>query len=114
MCKQCTVAIKLINLSVKIPTGIPPNMKNSINCMYLSFLPTNPIGTILTALETGTSLSADPNIASRHEACVSILERLLDKIRIVPGACLRDSRDRRNLDQAILANGDKTIESYGS
>ena len=73
--------------------------------MYLSFLPTNPIGTILTTLETGTSLSTDPNIASRHETCVSILERLLDKIRIVPGACLRDSRDRRNLDQATLANG---------
>ena len=68
---------------MKIPTSIAPNMKNSINCMYLSFLPTKPIGTILTALEPGTSLSADPNIASHHETCVSILERLLDKIRIV-------------------------------
>ena len=65
-------------------------------------------------LEPGTSLSADPNIASCYEGSVSILERLLDKIFIVSGACLRDSRDQRNLDQAILANGDKTIESYGS
>ena len=59
-------------------------------------------------------MSADPNIASLHETCVSILERLLDKIFIVSGACLRDSRDQRNLDQAILANGDKTFASNGS
>ena len=53
MCKQCTIAIELINLSVKIH-WYRAEYVNSISCMYLSFLPAKPVGTILTALETGT------------------------------------------------------------
>ena len=66
MCKQYTVAIKLINLCCKIH-WYRSNYANQISCMYLSCLPTKPIGTILTTLEIGTSFSADPNIASLHE-----------------------------------------------
>ena len=47
MCKQYTVAINLINLCCKIH-WYRSNYANQISCMYLSCLPTKPIGTILT------------------------------------------------------------------
>ena len=46
MCKQYTIAIKLINLSGGGNHWYRAKYVNSISYMYLSFLPTNPIGTI--------------------------------------------------------------------